>query len=424
MVECVNFARTSSVRLALRSGGHCYAGYSTGPGLVLDVSSLNAAAVGGGRAEFGAGVKGMQAHLALAAAGAGLPLGRCPTIGLAGVTLGGGLSAFTRAWGLACDRLREIEIVTADGRIRRVHPDSLSPDDDLFWALCGGGGGNFGVVTALEFATEDIRDLTTRFMLAWPTTATAAVIHAWTAWNSAPATPRAVCSAFEQLSDSGMPSQPTVTGTFIGTPGDLHPVLDRLAAAAGAPETQRVIIPCDYTRAACEADRWGGGTFGPRIAFTAKSHIVREPVIPTAAADMAAALEQLHAFTGVGGAGGLLIDALGGAVSDRPTTATAFPHRSAVGVVQYHSYWHQFTGRAHIGQRLQWLRDVHATMQPHLGTGGYTNGMDPELTDWATAYHGENYPRMQRVKAACDPDRLFTFPQAVTPAQAGNAGRP
>src|SRR5689334_1743467 len=76
-----------------------------------------------------------------ATAGAGLPLGRCPTIGLAGVTLGGGLSAFTRQWGLACDHLREIEIVTADGRIRRVRPDSPAPDSDLFWALCGGGGG-------------------------------------------------------------------------------------------------------------------------------------------------------------------------------------------------------------------------------------------------------------------------------------------
>ncbi|MFG3223910.1 FAD-binding protein [Kitasatospora sp. NPDC048194] len=421
VVECVNFARTTRVPLALRSGGHSYAGYSTGPGLVLDVSSLNATGVADGRALFGAGVKGGQAHQALAAAGAGLPLGRCPTIGLAGVTLGGGLSAFTRAWGLACDHLTAIEIVTADGRIRRVRPDSPCLDDDLFWALCGGGGGNYGVVTSLEFATEDIRDLSfTRFMVTWPADATAAVIQGWTAFNADPATPRAVCSAFEQLSDSGMPATPTVTGTFIGTPGDLEPVLDRLAAAVGRPETGRVIIPCDYLRAACEADRWGAGTWGPRVAFAAKSHIVREPLDPASAAEMAASLERLHEFTGVGGAGGLLIDALGGAVNDRPPGATAFPHRAAVGVVQYHSYWHQFTEPAHIRRRLDWLRDIHATMQPHLGVGGYTNGMDPELTDWQTAYHGVNYPRMQHVKAAWDPEQLFTFPQAVTPGPAGD----
>lgn len=420
VVECVNFARTTKVALALRSGGHSYAGYSTGPGLVLDVSSLNATSVTGGQALFGAGVKGGQAHLALAAAGAGLPLGRCPTIGLAGVTLGGGLSAFTRAWGLACDHLTDIEIVTADGRIRRVGPDSPSPDDDLFWALCGGGGGNFGVVTQLQFATEDIRDLSfTRFLLTWPAPVTAAVIQGWTHFNADPATPRTVCSAFEQLSDSGMPSTPTVTGTFIGTPSGLEPVLDRLVAAVGQPETGRVTVPCDYTRAASEADRWGGGTWGPRVAFAAKSHIVRQPLTPATAADMAAHLNHLRAFTGVGGASGLLIDALGGAVNDRPPEATAFPHRSAVGVVQYHSYWHQLTDHSHVTGRLNWLRDIHTALQPHLGVGGYTNGMDPELADWHTAYHGENYPRMQHVKATCDPQQLFTFPQAVTPAPTG-----
>ncbi|WP_181861141.1 FAD-binding oxidoreductase [Streptomyces diacarni] len=416
VVECVHFAKAGRIPLALRSGGHSYAGYSTGPGLVLDVSSLNSTAVNGGEALFGAGVKGLQAHQALAAAGAGLPLGRCPTIGLAGVTLGGGLSAFTRAWGLACDLLREVEIVTADGRVRRVRADSPSPDDELFWALCGGGGGNYGVVTALRFATEDIRDLSyARFLVSWPTTAAAAVIRGWTRWIADPTTPRTVSCAFEQLSDSGMPAQPTVTGTFIGAPDALEPVLDRLAAAVGEPGTGRVIVACDYARAACEADRWGGGTLGPRVAFAAKSHIVREPLSGAAAADMAAGLEQLHRFTGVGGASGLLIDALGGAVGDRPPGATAFPHRAAVGVVQYHSYWHEFTDRPHIDRRLHWLRGIHATMQPHLGVGGYTNGMDPELADWQAAYHGENYPRMQRVKAACDPDQLFTFPQAVVP---------
>ncbi|MFF8670294.1 FAD-binding protein [Streptomyces sp. NPDC015242] len=421
VVTCIDFARTSGVPLALRSGGHSYAGYSTGPGLVLDTSSLNSTAVGGGRAVFGAGVKGGQAHQALAAAGAGLPLGRCPTIGLAGVTLGGGLSAFTRAWGLACDHLEEVEIVTADGRIRRVRADSPAPEGDLFWALCGGGGGNYGAVTALTFTTEDIRDLTyARFLVSWPATASSDVIRGWSQWNADPAVPREVTCAFEQLSDSGMPALPTVTGTFIGTPGDLQPALDRLAATVGLPENRRVIVPCDYTRAASEADRWGAGTLGPRVAFAAKSHIVRHPLESATADLMASALEQLHSFTGVGGAGGLLIDALGGAVNDRSSHATAFPHRNAVGVVQYHSYWHQFTDHRHVDRRLHWLRDVHATMQPHLGTGGYTNGMDPELTDWPAAYHGDNYPRMQHVKATCDPEELFTFPQAVAPRPAGS----
>lgn len=161
------------------------------------------------------------------------------------MTLGGGLSAFTRAWGLACDHLREVEIVTADGRIHHSRPG-----DDLFWAMCGGGGGNFGAVTAFEFGTEDIRDLTfAKFIATWPATDTAAVLCGWGRWKADPATPREVCAAFEQLSDSGLPSPPTVTGTFIGTPTELDPVLDRLTAAVGHPECQRVSIPFGYVQA-------------------------------------------------------------------------------------------------------------------------------------------------------------------------------
>ncbi|MFI9452450.1 FAD-binding protein [Amycolatopsis sp. NPDC052450] len=410
VVECVRYARTNRLPLALRSGGHSYAGYSTGPGLVLDTSSLTTSHVTAGRARFGAGVKAMQAHLALAAAGAGLPLGRCPTVGLAGVTLGGGMSAFTRAWGLACDHLVSAEIVTADGHLRRV---GAGREPDLFWALRGGGGGNFGVVTDLEFTTEDIKDLSfTSFLLSWPSRDLPAVVRGWTAWHTDPATPREIRSVVELLSDRGGPAPPAATGTFIGTPAELHPVLDRMVAAIGSPETQRILVPMGYAQAASEPERWGGGTWGARVAFAAKSHIVHRPISPAAAHDLAGAVAAIPV---AGGAGGLLIEALGGAVADVAPAASAFPHRRALGVVQYHSFWDQTTEPDHVEQRLTWLRDVHTTMQPHLGTGGYTNGMDPELTDWLVAYHGDNHARLRRVKTAVDPENFFTFPQSIPP---------
>ncbi|GAA4872741.1 terpene synthase family protein [Saccharopolyspora cebuensis] len=417
VVECVRFAQAEQLPLAPRSGGHSYAGYSTGTGLVMDVSSLNTAEVAGGRARFGSGTKGMQAHLALAAAGAGLPLGRCPTIGLAGVTLGGGLSAFTRAWGLACDHLVSAGIVTADGLLRRVDAER---DPDLFWALRGGGGGNFGVVTDLEFATEDIRDLSfTSFLLAWPTRDLPAVVRGWSEWLADPATPREIWSTVEVLSDRGSPAPPAVTGTFIGTPAELHPVLDRMVAAIGRSETQRIAVPRGYVQAASEAERWGGGTWGARVAFAAKSHVVRDPVATAAAEELARAVDSVPA---AGGASGLLIEALGGAVADVAPAASAFPHRRAIGVVQYHSYWDQFTDPGHVEQRMTWLRNVHAAMQPHFGTGGYTNGMDPELADWLVAYHGDNHRRLQRIKAAVDPGDFFAFPQSIPPERGPVAG--
>ncbi|CCH29334.1 hypothetical protein BN6_20120 [Saccharothrix espanaensis DSM 44229] len=217
----------------------------------------------------------------------------------------------------------------------------------------------------------------------------------------------------ELLSDRGSPAPPAVTGTFIGTPAELHPVLDRMVAAIGLPETQRTLVPTGYVQAASEAERWGGGTWGARVAFAAKSHIVRTPIIPSAAQDLADAVDRMPECRG---AGGLLIEALGGAVSDVAPTTTAFPHRTAIGVAQYHSYWDQTTEPDHVDQRLTWLREVHATMQPHLGTGGYTNGMDPELADWLIAYHGDNHPRLQRIKVTADPDDFFRFPQSIPPA--------
>ncbi|MEV7831893.1 FAD-binding protein [Streptomyces subrutilus] len=414
---CVSFARERGVRLTIRSGGHSYAGYSTGPGLVVHLRELNSITVGAGRVRLGAGTLGMAAHMALAASGAGLPLGRCPSIGVAGATLGGGLSAFTRSWGLAIDHLTGVDIVTADGRLRSVDAHSSGADRDLYWAMLGGGGGNFGVVTALDYTTVDISDMAfTSIVMRWPMKDMSALIQGWTAWNADPDLPRELRTAIEQLSDRGAPSELVVTGTFIGTPREVQPLLDSLVTAVGRPESDRVAHPVSYVQAAAEPERWGWGTVGPRVAFAAKSHIVRRPMTPAAADDMVAAVDRLHRLDGVSGAGGLLIESLGGAVNDTAPDATAFPHRSAVGVVQYHSYWHEFTPRPHIEQRMQWLRDIHTAMHPHLGTGGYVNGIDPELDDWEAAYHGDNHPRLRRVKAAVDPDQFFTQPQAITPA--------
>ncbi|MFD5142664.1 FAD-binding protein [Streptomyces sp. NPDC058401] len=423
VAACVTFARERGVQLTIRSGGHSYAGYSTGPGLVVHLRELNSITVGDGRVRLGAGTLGMAAHLALAASGAGLPLGRCPSIGVAGATLGGGLSAFTRSWGLAIDHLTGVDIVTADGQLRSVGAHSSGADRDLYWAMLGGGGGNFGVVTALDYTTVDISAMAfTSIVMRWPMKDMSALIQGWTAWNADPNLPRELRTAIEQLSDRGAPSELVVTGTFIGTPRAVQPLLDGLVAAVGRPESDRVTHPVSYVQAAAEPERWGGGTIGPRVAFAAKSQIVRRPMTPAAADAMVAAVNRLHRLGGVTGAGGLLIDSMGGAVNDVAPDATAFPHRSAVGVVQYHSYWHEFTPQTHIEQRVQWLRDIHSTMHPHLGTGGYVNGMDPELDAWESAYYGDNHPRLQRVKAAADPDRFFTQPQALTPATTSSTG--
>src|SRR5690606_9756418 len=145
--ECIDFARLSKTPIHMRSGGHSYAGWSTGPGLVIDVSRMNQVRVDAGStiATIGAGAKLIDVYDGLAAQGRTLPGGSCPTVGIAGLTLGGGISMLGRAYGMTCDNLLEAEIVTANGKIltcdAKRHPD-------LFWACRGGGGGNFGIATS------------------------------------------------------------------------------------------------------------------------------------------------------------------------------------------------------------------------------------------------------------------------------------
>ena len=145
----VNWANRFDVRIVARSGGHSYAGYSTtGNGVVVDLSRLRGIRVAGGRATVGPGAQLIDVYSKLASRGLLVPAGSCPSVGIAGLALGGGHGLSGRRFGLTTDNLAAATIVTADGRARRVDANT---NEDLYWACRGGGGGNFGIVTSLTF---------------------------------------------------------------------------------------------------------------------------------------------------------------------------------------------------------------------------------------------------------------------------------
>ncbi|MGH9044051.1 MAG: FAD-binding oxidoreductase [Acidimicrobiales bacterium] len=164
--RCVDFARHNKVSVAARAGGHSYAGYSTVPdGLVIDVSAINDVTTSGTSASVGAGARLIDIYQALGSAGVLLPGGSCPTVGIAGLTLGGGIGVFDRLYGLTCDNLGSLRMIAADASIVDV---SQSTHSDLFWASKGGGGGNFGIVTKLHFTIHPIPQQLAIFTLDWP----------------------------------------------------------------------------------------------------------------------------------------------------------------------------------------------------------------------------------------------------------------
>src|SRR5215208_3132519 len=177
------FARRSGLETASRSGGHCFAGRSSTGGVVLDVSPMRSVSVSGGVATVGAGARLGDVYDSLDEHGLTIPAGCGPSVGIAGLTLGGGLGILGRKHGLTSDHLLGAQVVLADGRV--VECDEHQ-DEELFWALRGAGGGNFGVVTSLVFNTVTVPSATV-FHFLWPHTHAVALIHAWQSW--APAAP-------------------------------------------------------------------------------------------------------------------------------------------------------------------------------------------------------------------------------------------
>jgi FAD/FMN-containing dehydrogenase len=155
--QTVDWSRRTGVPIAIRSGGHSYAGYSTGGGLVLDLGRLRSIHLApSGHATVGAGARLIDVEAALAARGRAIPAGSCATVGIGGLALGGGVGFASRKLGTTSDNVVSLGIVTADGRYRTC---SAREHADLYWACRGGGGGNFGVVTHFELRTHPAPDV-------------------------------------------------------------------------------------------------------------------------------------------------------------------------------------------------------------------------------------------------------------------------
>jgi FAD/FMN-containing dehydrogenase len=430
VVTCLQFARKFGVPVAARSGGHSYAGWSSTTGLIVDVTPLNEVVVSGTTATIGAGAHLIDVYDGLYAHGRVLPGGSCPTVGIAGLTLGGGIGVTGRAHGLTCDNLEQVEIVTADGTVRYASPKG---DPDLFWACQGGGGGNFGIVTRFTFRTWAASDIS-YFFLYWPWSQAASVVAGWQSW--APHAPSALWSNMH-LSAAPGGSEPSVEvgGTYLGSASGLSSQLDALYRAVGSYpgsvytnrasylDVMLVMAGCaGQTVAECRLPSQGPGGRFPRVPQFAKSDFFTQALRPGGIATMLHGVEAMQRVAGAaGGAGGIALDALGGAINQVKPGATAFVHRDALFDAQYTTNWSNGAGSTGIANQHAWLRSFWQSMRPYASGQAYQNYIDPDLTAkgaWKAAYYGANFARLAAVKGKYDPTRLFSFPQAVLPVPA------
>ncbi|MBP2476237.1 FAD/FMN-containing dehydrogenase [Crossiella equi] len=388
---CLEAVRASRTPVAARSGGHSYAGYSApAGGLVLDVSGMGTVRVQpDGTAVVGAGAKLADVYAALARAGRALPAGSCPSVGVAGLTLGGGIGVLARKYGLTCDHLRSAQVVLADGSLRTASADS---EQELFWALRGGGGGNFAVVTQFSFGTVPAPGVTV-FSLHFPVGSSTAVLGAWQDWAaSAPPELWSSCHI-----TGGAPPGARVSGCYVGGAGGLNPLLDQLVSQGGARPTQRFVQAKGYL----DAMRFfAGNGGGHREGFAAASRMLEHRI---GALDKVVGQVQGRKMD-------LLFDSLGGAVGAVGTGETAFPHRKALASVQVYAPAEQ----ADHTRVAKSVNEVQSALAGLTGKGAYINYLDPAQQDWAQASYGPNLPRLREVAKRYDPDGVFRFAQAVT----------
>jgi FAD/FMN-containing dehydrogenase len=406
VAHTIRWARRHRVHLVPRSGGHSYGGYSTTTGVLLDVSRLSRVRVSGGQAAVGAGAGLIDVYAALAAHGRMIPAGTCPSVGIAGLTLGGGHGYASRKLGLACDALVGLTIVTASGQVLRCDAHRHS---DLFWACRGGGGGNFGVVTSFAFRTTPVGEVAT-YVLEWPWAQVREVVAAWQAFP-----PHAPTELSLDPNLTATETRPHVTsaGQYLGSAADLRRALAPLLAV-GTPRVEvvsRTFLEAALHFAGCDREGVEQCKKVTRETWKAKSDYVKRP-LPRAAVDvMVRALEARVADPALG-RGTILLDAYGGAIARVPKAATAFVHRDALCSAQYLAFW-PAGDAARAAANLAWMRGFYASLRPWMSGGAYVNYIDPELRGWQRAYYGSNYARLRRVKHRYDPTGFFRFAQSV-----------
>jgi hypothetical protein len=397
----IAFARQHDAELAVRSGGHSASGHSTTDGgIVIDLREMKALDVDvvGRTAWAQAGLTAGEVTQALAEHGLAVGFGDTGSVGIGGITLGGGVGFLVRKFGLTIDSLLAAEIVTAAGRV--IETDATN-HPDLFWALRGGGG-NFGVVTRFKF---QLRELPNFYggMLILP--ATPEVVAGFIA--EAQAAPEEFSAIANVMPAPPMPFLPAelhgrmIVMGLLAYAGDVakgKEVVDRFRALAEP--LADMVKPMPY-----------GGMFGPEDPDYRPTALARTLYLQNFGKDHArTALDALAASDAPLRAVQLRV--LGGAVARVRPDATAYAHRTQPIMAVVVSF---YVGSEDKPVREAWVRDLSTALGPV--PGAYVNFLGDEGEDRIrAAYPGATWDRLARVKAQYDPDNVFRLNQNIPPA--------
>lgn len=433
----IRWARAVGLPAVPRSGlGHNYAGYSATTGLLLNMARMKGIVStpqpgagsrtrtygrmrvvhDAGTVTVGAGVTNGDLHPLLEDGGMFVPTGRCPTVGVAGLVLGGGIGFSDKMFGLTCDRLVSTTVVLADGSVVEASQDAHS---DLFWGCRGGAGNNFGVNTSFTFQYERFQGDVGVYQLRWSLDSVLQVIA--TAQQIAVNTldnkrfHLRVGIGTHGLTRDQIRANANVNaiGQYYGSLEELRDTLAPLLAIGTAEERARNNASVREVAPGVASVLLSATT--PVQQFAAKSAVLTSRTLLTDD-QIGAAAEQLLHWPGSDNedGAGFAMFALGGEINQVPPDATAFVHRNAVFILAAETSWADYDPPSLADANLHWLREFYCgifgdTPPPH----SYQNFPDPTLKDWRRAYYGANYDRLVRVNRKYDPTNFFSYPQGV-----------
>jgi FAD/FMN-containing dehydrogenase len=393
VARAVTFAREHELLLAVRGGGHSWPGKSVCEGgLMLDLSLMNAVNVDpdARRAHAGGGALLHGLDSATRKHGLITTAGVVSHTGVGGYTLGGGFGRLNRKFGLTIDNLVSAQIVTADGRIRRV---SAEQEPELFWAIRGGGG-NFGVVTEFEYRLHPLPLEPYLGAVVWPIEQAGEVLDFYADWHAGLSDELYVGPNLVTMPDGA--SVLAVEVVYVGDPADG----EREAAPLfkiGKPLENTVGLN-DYLAFQTKDD----GVVHHGIRSYAKSAMVKD-----ISQEMVRTLREAYVMDP---RIGMFTHTAGGAVKRVGELDTAFPHRNAETMLVFAGFW---TDPAHDDEVIAAVREYYAQLEPFAG--GYYDNIDFERSR-ETGNYGPAYTRLSKIKAQYDPGNLFRLNSNIKPA--------
>jgi FAD/FMN-containing dehydrogenase len=415
---CVRWCVEEGIQPVIRGGGHNYIGASTTTGLLIKTGSMNGVSVDprAGTVTLGAGALNMNLLSTLRGGALMLPIGTCPSVGVAGLVLGGGIGDNSRWAGMTCDHLESTTVVLASGESVEA---SGTENPDLFWALRGAAGGNFGVNTSFTFRLVEIpTPKITVFGMVF--SGKDAMVAGWSAFD------RLMLSAPDQLSGFaavtnvrplGADNKPaaryaapfpnlSIDGSFQGTQAEAREIL---APVINLAPTDLIMGEMDYWDAQIN---WLAVGSMPKHGLEECSRFTNEPIPADRLDHLVDRVLAAPGGTEDANAEVRLMCWSGGQANRVAPEAMAYVHRSGNHLLRPAVWWRDQPASM---QRdlLDWTAETFAFISDFTQPGSFQNWPYSEQKDWQQAYYGDNFDRLRQVKQRYDPANLFHYAQSI-----------